>query len=60
MLEFALLTAFCLAPAAGGALLYHLVRTRAPKPIFGALAVGQIPMTRRGRRAMAVRKGVMA
>lgn len=60
MLKVIVLMSISLAPAVGGALLYHLVRTRATKPAHAALAVGQIPMTRRGRRAMATRREVMA
>lgn len=58
MLNVLLLMSISLAPTAGGALLYHLIRTRAHKPAHTALAVGQIPVSRRGRRAMAVRREV--
>ncbi|KAF1719782.1 hypothetical protein [Pseudoxanthomonas wuyuanensis] len=58
MLDLVALLALSAAPAAGGALVYHLVTTRAQKPAQAALAVGQIPMTVRRRRAMAVRREV--
>ena len=58
MLKVLLLMSISLGPTAGGALLYHLIRTRAHKPAHTALAVGQIPVARRGRRAMAVRREV--
>ena len=58
MVEVMLIMSITLAPTAGGALLYHLIRTRAHKPARTALAVGQIPVSRRGRRAMAVRRVV--
>lgn len=58
MLKVFALMSITLAPAVGGALLYHLIRTRAAKPARAALAVGQIPMTRRARRPMAVRREV--
>ena len=48
-----------IAPAVGGALLYRLWSTRAPRAGHVGLAVGQIPVTRR-RRAMAVRREVAA
>jgi hypothetical protein len=57
VLKAFLMMSITLAPAAGGALLYHLIRTRAAKPARAALAVGQIPVTRR-RRAMATRREV--
>lgn len=60
MFDAIVLMLLSLVPAAGGALLYHLVRTRARKPVHTALAVGQIPMKRRGRRVMAVHRAVMA
>jgi hypothetical protein len=60
VLKVITLMSISLAPAVGGAIMYHLLRTRAHKPAHAALAVGQIPVTRRGRRAMAVRRGVMA
>lgn len=56
MVSLALLS---LAPAAGGALLYHLWRTRRPRATHAGLSVGQIPVLRR-RRAMAVRQAVHA
>jgi hypothetical protein len=58
MLKVIALMSISLAPAVGGALMYHLVRTRAKSPARAALAVGQIPLTRRPRRAMAVRREV--
>jgi hypothetical protein len=60
VLKVFLMMSITLAPAAGGALLYHLIRTRAAKPARAALAVGQIPLTRRTRRPMAIRRGVLA
>lgn len=60
MLKVLLLMSISLAPTVGGALLYHLIRTRAHKPTHTALAVGQIPVARRGPRAMAIRRGVLA
>lgn len=60
MLKVIALMSISLAPAVGGAMLYHLVRTRATSPARAALAVGQIPMTRRNRRPMAVRRGALA
>ncbi|MCD8455862.1 hypothetical protein LPH50_07850 [Xylella taiwanensis] len=45
-------------PAAGGALLYRLWNTRPPCITHTGLAVGQIPVNRRRRRAMAVRREV--
>ena len=50
------LALICLAPAVGGALLYHLWLTRPRATRYIGLAVGQTPTTRR-RRAMAVRRG---
>lgn len=52
MLELA---ALLFAPAVGGALAHHLWTTRAPRVLHAGLAVGQIPIARRGRRLMAVR-----
>jgi len=53
MLELA---ALLLAPAAGGALLYHLWITRPPRALHAGLAVGEVPLVRRGRRVMAVHR----
>lgn len=47
-----------LAPAAGGALLYRLWTSRAPRRRRTGLAVGQVPVSLRRRRAMAVRREV--
>ncbi len=52
MLEVA---ALIFAPAVGGALAHHLWSTRAPRVQHAGMAVGQIPVARRGRRLMAVR-----
>ncbi|WP_164276022.1 hypothetical protein [Stenotrophomonas sp. B1-1] len=46
-----------LAPAAGGAGLYHLWLTLPHRPQHGALAVGQVPLQLRRHAAMAVRRG---
>ncbi len=45
-----------LAPAAGGAALYHLWLTLPHRPQHGALAVGQVPLQLRRHAAMAVRR----
>ncbi len=45
-----------LAPAAGGAGLYHLWLALPPRPQHGALAVGQVPLQLRRHAAMAVRR----
>lgn len=58
MLDLAALLAFLLAPAIGGALIYHLVHTRPHRPALAALAVGQTPLTARHKRRMAVRREV--
>lgn len=50
----------CAAPAAGGALIYRLMATRAPRPAYRGLAVGQIPLVARRRRVMAGRREVHA
>lgn len=55
MLELALLL---IAPAIGGALVYRLWSTRAPRVGHTGLAVGQIPVALRRRRVMAVRREV--
>ena len=55
MLELAILI---VAPAAGGALLYRMWSTRAPRASRTGLAVGQVPVALRRRRAMAVRREV--
>lgn len=55
MLELAILS---LAPAVGGALLHRLWIHRAPRAGHVGLAVGQIPVVLRRRRAMAVRREV--
>lgn len=57
MLDLALLL---IAPAAGGALLHQLWSTRRPRCSRTGLAVGQVPLTLRRRRAMAVRQGGVA
>lgn len=51
---------FLVAPAAGGALLCKLWLTRGPRRIHTSLAVGQIPLSLRRRRHMAVRREVQA
>jgi hypothetical protein len=56
MVELAL---FLTAPAAGGALLYHLIRTRPHRVRQRGMAVGQIPMPLPRRRGMAVRREVV-
>ncbi|MFC3549428.1 hypothetical protein ACFOLC_00190 [Lysobacter cavernae] len=53
------LTLLLIAPATGGALLYRLWSTRAPRAQHAGLAVGQIPLALRRRRAMAVRREVV-
>lgn len=55
MLELAVLL---IAPTAGGALLHRMWITRAPRASHTGLAVGQVPVALRGRRAMAVRREV--
>lgn len=55
MLELAVLL---IAPAAGGALLHRQWITRTPRVSHVGLAVGQIPVTLRRCRAMAVRRKV--
>lgn len=50
------LALICLAPAAGGALLYHLWLTRPQCGRYAGLAVGQVPLLRRNRQ-MAIRRG---
>lgn len=56
MLELAALIALSAAPAAGGALVYRLLTNRDYRPTHMALAVGQIPVSWRSRRTMAVRR----
>jgi len=56
VLELALLL---IAPVAGGALLHRLWISRAPRAAHTGLAVGQIPVALRRRRAMAVRREVI-
>lgn len=58
MLELIELFALALLPAAGGALATRLWATRAPRAGHVGLAVGQIPVTLRRGRAMAVRREV--
>lgn len=53
------LALICLAPAVGGALLYHLWLTRPRASRYIGLAVGQTP-TRRRRCAQALRREVRA
>lgn len=60
MLDALALIALSLAPAAGGALAWHLVGTRRRQPLLAALAVGQVPVTRRRARRMAVRREAQA
>lgn len=55
MLELALLL---IAPAAGGALLHRQWISRAPRASHVGLAVGQVPVSLRRRRVMAVRREV--
>ena len=55
VLEFISLLIMVLGPAAGGALLYRQWSLRSPRAVHGSMTVGQIPLTLRGRRAMAVR-----
>lgn len=50
------LALICLAPAVGGALLYHLWLTRPRATRYIGLAVGQVPLLRRNRQ-MAIRRG---
>jgi hypothetical protein len=47
------------APAVGGALLHHLIRTRPHRVRQRGMAVGQIPMPLPRRRGMAVRREVV-
>ncbi|UOF17642.1 hypothetical protein IEQ11_07245 [Lysobacter capsici] len=60
MLELIALLMLLIAPAAGGALAARLWSSRAPRAGHVGLAVGQIPVTLRRRRVMAVRRGVTA
>jgi len=58
VLDFAFLIVVLVGPAAGGAVLYRLWSTRAPRAQRAGLAVGQVPVALRRRRAMAVRREV--